>query len=738
MKKTFLILSSSLLLALSGLSFSNSSIEAKADEQTIEYIDFGPGVFNPNQSGTPEELYRPDVYSLAYRNDAFMFFPNKNVYGGITTNTVCKASDYIDSDFSFIRIYTSETEYKTIDYYFDGSNAVKYNIYADASINFALFTREKALESNDIYKVVINEGFVLPYPVDDHSVKYVVKETLTFVNTNYQHLADNANITYSFEWDKKTYTDYEEEELIEDRIPIAAFARKDEDYRLQIRGAHITEEDFKDPSRLDIDDGTCRLLIFFGENDYNSELVSTYVNVPYNKFDVSEDNPDSYIHKLYEKILFHTPAGETLTLKDVANPEQKGLPTFNVYGERGSISFVIGNNGDDSIPNYNAYSFSSVTMLRGAEFPSYRYTSGSTDTEIRYVQMDDITVELSAYKYAKWSTYAEYVFTAANITVDAASARHVNINEEEFKLDATVIDLKLSECNYEGITNAEIYTINENLTRYIYVNGRALYYKYDINDLRAFANLDGKEDTISIAIPMELSEINEIIVRRGCSVPSLVASTITMEIYGGYVSYLVSTSASFEYKNNEFVAASTIYWTLWFEGKNPIRVANLKTYDIDSAPKGESNNKQTFLNWVDEEGEDISGYIRITSGREFTGKYSYSYDVNFKNIDKEFSVLVKRYTRLTEFEGAKAAISPTRKGFVFQGYVDEEGNHFNLNNRVVRDMTLTAVWVAVEDDGDDNSSNKCGGNIATTSIMLTTISLFGIVLLTCFKTRKYK
>ena len=162
------------------------------------------------------------------------------------------------------------------------------------------------------------------------------------------------------------------------------------------------------------------------------------------------------------------------------------------------------------------------------------------------------------------------------------------------------------------------------------------------------------------------------------------------------------------------------------------------TYDFDNVPAGESTTKQKFIVWCDEEGEEVTGYQRITSGGEYFGKYAYSYDVNFKNIDNEFSVIVPRYTRLTSFADAQKALNPTRKGFVFQGYVDEEGNHFNINNRVTRDITLTAVWVAVEGEPISSSTKSCGGNIASTSIILSTISLLGIALIIKNKANKHE
>ena len=91
------------------------------------------------------------------------------------------------------------------------------------------------------------------------------------------------------------------------------------------------------------------------------------------------------------------------------------------------------------------------------------------------------------------------------------------------------MDIGLSECNYGDVVNQPILTIGEKMTRYVYINGRSLYYAYGDNKISAYANLDGKTATISIVVPIdEPSQITEIIVQRGCSIPSLVAATINM------------------------------------------------------------------------------------------------------------------------------------------------------------------------------------------------------------------
>lgn len=718
-KLTALVFLSSLILAsASSLFFADQHFE-QANATNIEYVDLGPGVYNPHQNEelgpayTPVENFRPNVYSIAYRGGsetgALMLFPNKEIYKDIDFNVVVPESELVDTSFSYIRVYTSETEYKTLDYYFASSRPVSYNIYADAAQNVSIFLNRRVLPTHKIYQIVFCEGFVFPYASANHDTKYVLKETMTF-KSNYYNVESTSDLVYSFDWTKTLSTDIEsggEDEGIE-AIPIAAFSVTTprvaggniEDYRFQIRGGHIVPEDFVNPEeRLNVDDHSCSLFIFFGDNDYNSEINNLRgVPVEPQYFDIS-DSETSFIHTMYEKIIFTKPDGTTTTLKEVSNPLTKGLPVYNASGEFGCLVFKIGNNNAPDDENFNALSFTGVQILRGCQFPCARYTMGLTTKEYRYEQIDDITLSFSSYRYALWSTYSEFVFNAADIDITTIGARDININTPELVVKGTAIDIGLSECNYGEVTNKEILTISENMTRYIYVNGRALYYAYKGQTIYAYANLDGKTDTISIILPIEkASDITEIIVERGCSVPSLVASSTTMEIYGGYVSYYVQNTASYALKNGTYQETDKIYWTLWFDGKNPIRVSHLSTFDFsESAPQGENTDKKRFVKWQDENGIDITGYMRITSGKECFGVYVYSYSVEFKNVDKEFSIIVERNTRLTNVDSVQKYIIPSKEGYVFQGYVDEQGNHYNMDNRVTRDLVLTATWISTTD-----------------------------------------
>ena len=354
MKKFAALLLLSSFLGVSAFAMQERSFE-QANATSTVYVDLGPGIFNPAQSETPEENFHPELYSIAYRGSpsegAIMLFPNNDLYKDKGFNTLVPSNELIDTNFSKIRVYTSKTSYKTIDEYFSrGSNSTYYNIFSDVAQNVSFFLDRSKLPTQNLYAVSFEEGFVLPYPSEDHSTKYVLKETMTFVH-RYYDVAGHMDIFYSDEWTRISSSEEEEEEeegiVLQD---IAAFSRtvgnsggRKEDYRLQIRGSHITAEDFNIPGKLDTDDHTCRLYIYFGDNDYNPQIFGKYdIPVSNGKMDLS-DSETSYLKTLYERVLFTTQDDEIINLKQVSDPATKGLPMYNASGENGCLVFNIGN-----------------------------------------------------------------------------------------------------------------------------------------------------------------------------------------------------------------------------------------------------------------------------------------------------------------------------------------------------------------------------------------------------------
>ena len=722
MKKILPIILAFSAITIGAFSLNNNSVVLKAEnEQQINYYDIGPAIFNPDQSGTPYNLFLGSNYSISYRNGALMVYPDNDYYQGISTNTIISTNDLKDTDLKQVRIYFNENTYQTLDELVI-NDGIKYNIYADAGYNVAFFLNTDKVQLRNIYKVLFYEGFTLPYRPGDHSIKNVLKQTTVFKYTSY-HIGYDTDCFYSSSWVKSnintnTSNQGEKDIVIE---PIAAFTRA-VDYRLHIRGnVNNYDTDLKD-----YDDGTCRLYLFFDTNDYNNEINNGTYNILVNaeRFDVSEAET-SYLTNLYDKIIFKNEEGEIFTLRQISNPSEKGLPSYNSSGEKGCLSFMIGNANNLDAPSYCANDFVSCTIQRGAQFPCYSYTNGGAEVEKRYQQIDDITITFSTYKYANWMTRCDYTFNNGNTQVISLGARDVTCET----INGTVIDITLSVNNYSGLINQKILNISDNFTKYVYVNGRSLYYLYPDTTIEAYVNLDGKENTLSVVIPnLKANEIDELIVQRGAQIPAVTASSESLNWYGKSAYYYASKSISFDkYNTSSLTESSKIYWTLWFDGASPIRVSNASTFDFsENAPIGLNDESHRFVEWLDENGDAVSGYLKITSGKEYFSSSILLYNVTLKGLNKDITIVVDRFTRLTNVDKVKKYYYPTKSGYVFAGWVDENGDHYNFDNQILKDTVITATWRKAN---TTSTSGGCQGNICMSSILITFISLTSLLII---------
>ena len=201
-KLSALILLASLIAASATSLIIKDNLFEQANASNVEYVDLGPAVYNPHQNEslgpayTPIDKFQPNVYSIAYRGGkdtgALMLFPNKEIYREVDFNVVANDSELVDTSYAYIRVYTDETHFETIDKYLASAHPVSYNIYSDAAQNVSIFLNRRTLPTHGIYQIVFCEGFVFPYASEDHSVKYVLKETMTFKNNYYFAFGDNS------------------------------------------------------------------------------------------------------------------------------------------------------------------------------------------------------------------------------------------------------------------------------------------------------------------------------------------------------------------------------------------------------------------------------------------------------------------------------------------------------------------------------------------------------------------
>ncbi len=721
-KKSILFTSLALsFLALgSAFTFANKAESASAIEQTVSYIDVGPGVMNVDSPNAGEQINVKN-YSIAFRGASYtkylMLFPNTNIYEGIPFSTNATNNEMVDTDLSLIRIYTSPTKYKTAKQLVDATGApTQFNIFQDACLNVSIPCF--GIAADEVYMVTIAEGFVYPYaPSSDHSVKYVQSRTLSLTSTKYGTGA--SDIVNSGDW-------LMDREISGNKVPLPVDAcasdRSFGQYRAHIRG----NEDFGDDSLYD--NGSCYLLIFFGEDQYNPEIKGRYnIDVAGKYFDVSEDE-DSFLNKLYRKVHFETKQGEKLTLENVSNPSTKGLPTYNIWGENNCLAFKIGNLNYLGVEHpyyvddvsYCATSFATMTIDGGAEFPCFATTNGDSIKNYRYVQNETIKVDISSGENPYWMVHSDLIFAYGDSLVTSVSTSEETYAYKGEEFTKTFVHITLDNTNYAGLSNAFISNPGTDLVRYIYVNGRSLKYKNE--STVAVVNLNGRTNTISLSVDGDTSStIKEIIIQKGCYIPSASADENGASAYKQTAFFSIAKTGSYSRNssNEEFNKTTTLEWTLWFDGANPKKVGNARYFNISNAPIPEKEGFN-FLGWLDEDGNEVTGNIQVYSGKEFFANFEIVHTVKLVNGKDVTIAHIKTYQRLTYQEELKDKLYPTKVGYQFLGWFDEEDNYFNIDNQILGDMVLTARFEKL--DGE-TSSKGCNGSIGITSAILASISL---------------
>jgi uncharacterized repeat protein (TIGR02543 family) len=486
------------------------------------------------------------------------------------------------------------------------------------------------------------------------------------------------------------------------------------------------------------DNGSCYLILFLGKNEYNTEINMNYnVQIPSTYFDVSEA-ANSYLNTLYRKVHFTTMSGASLTLEEVSNPATKGLPYYNLWGERNCIAFLIGNQGGTiADTSYNALSFANITIERGAEFPAYQTTNGEGTSDVRYTQVD--TVKMNIMGAANWywltSSTASFDFAYGDTQIDGLSASKETVSTDQGSEEKTFIHLHTTTNNYAGLSSQALVEPASDLTRYVYVNGRSLFYRPSEGTL-AYVNLNGRENTLSLSVDdLTVDEITEIIVQKGCALPAATSSSVAREIYGSMAYYTVLRSVSYDGNNGTFTPSESLVWTVYFDSGFPVRVANSKYLDID-AIRPQAREKQTFKTWVDANGEQISGNIQIDSGKEFFSQWTTLCDVTLVNDGQTQVKRLQQYQRLTSFDDIYSSLYPTKDGYRFLGWYQDDGTRFPIDNKIVTDMTLTASWEAIP--GYQPSSSLSTTDIVWISILSAStagIIIFGVLF---FAKRKKK
>ena len=662
-----------------------------AEEEIVD-TKIGPGVLNEKYASGQS----PDGYKLHVRNGGdwwLLLFPDNCDYSGQGKITFTD-SQYSSENFKKIKIYSNENDYVTASSIISGnSEKPVFNQFADACCNIAISFKNTSLSPRTLYKVVVEEGFVYPNYLSETTCKFVQYETQSFIN-NFFGKNDNENFN---DWAAEKILDGTEE-----KIPAYI------GYNSQMGGTrnyscHIRSSTMQN-------DGHCVLLFFFDVNLYNPEIKGVY-NVGMNTKLISYYN-------FLDKVLLHEKdSGETLTLRKVV--EGKDLVCgYNLWGENESFGIEIGNYSNPSAKDYEANAFDYIMVEQGAEFPAYATTNGESKKLIKYVQnqtikmIDDRNDPICNDRFL-------LDFSIGNANIESVSVQNevVSVNGQNETKPFVVLNLD----NYDSSSSKEEgFLISENFLSRVYVNGKTL--KSNNKDkTKIIHNINGSK-TFGFSVEgLTVDQIDEIIIRLGCELPSANNSRDGFAIYKTGSCYVTQESVCFKKNSSNYFEKSNkvIQWCIWF-GDEVVKIDNNKYfYYPDKLPDNPQKENAEFVCWTYPDGTRLDQDFRVRDSVEFIPYFIYYYNVTLNIDGSTKNVRIKDGDRLTDID------VPTKKGYAFSHWADKDGNFYNIDNTITKDITIYAVFNKI--NGEEEQG--CNSSIIACSSIITLLSLGGITLL---------
>lgn len=154
-------------------------------------------------------------------------------------------------------------------------------------------------------------------------------------------------------------------------------------------------------------------------------------------------------------------------------------------------------------------------------------------------------------------------------------------------------------------------------------------------------------------------------------------------------------------------------------GASNIPSQKVKEGDKATRPTDPKRTGYTFTGWQ-LDGKDYDFNTAVSKDMTLTAVWKAN---NLPSTVKKHTVTVTLYDGKTERyevkDGEKLTLpsNPTRDGYVFDGFIDKDGNVYDMSKPVVKDLTLTCVWKkanGVSSDKDkeiaDASTNRTVGN----------------------------
>ncbi len=259
-------------------------------------------------------------------------------------------------------------------------------------------------------------------------------------------------------------------------------------------------------SRIQVRDGSGKLLIFPNTHDYASAGATTSIN-----------NMDS-IYNTLSKIVLYKSDTEYGVLADLMVAEGatgvSGERYYNIWGETGSIAI-------DMPDGWDGTTIKKIVFLAGCELPAYAHTNGGTDTKTSYVLQDNFvfTTNTSNQSNTDWTCMKGLDTDISTLQIrDASDKLLIFPTVHDYQNAGAATTITSMDNTYNTLSNIVLYKSDSEFSTLadLFAAGAAG------SSGERYYNIWGETGSVAIDMPdgWDGTTIKKIVFKAGCELPS--------------------------------------------------------------------------------------------------------------------------------------------------------------------------------------------------------------------------
>lgn len=481
---------------------------------------------------------------------------------------------------SYVKLWTSETEYVTLGDAFNhekGTKEAYYNLWGE---NNTVAIQLGNYHGGDFVKITIEPG--CQFPSYAYTSGQSAAEKTAFVQKRAAEcVATNKDDPYFMTMWRILIDNSVSEDLPVVTEEIAV--RSDDFIGIQIRGGEDDTNALGNPH--------CFILFYLPEDLEDFPGFDATTGSPLQSA-ISPSRAKMY--NTLDNVLLWTSETEYITLGEAYNREGGTKEMYyNIWGEENCIAYELG--------GYHGTSFVKITVLKGCEFPSYNFTEVELYPEVRkaYVQAATINfIDWSPDMYASTNWRADTKMGVAEVT-----GIEFNVSGEDNMLQLTVSGTDFPTEGALKIPTGGLEQVfpNDDFFSNIIIDGKSVseYIAECTTEwVTAYFNYDGY-GTIAFNVPglSKDSEISSIILKKGLSIPAFENPIVSLREYR-VLYYSVSSATEFtKGADGVFTKEDSVSWKVTFDGANAIKVVDGGRIPETSFPPDPVKDGYEFIGW---------------------------------------------------------------------------------------------------------------------------------------------